>query len=252
MTTERQPEEAISSEDTVNLEEAEVQPTSRRVAYKSVLAAVVVGIITISGLWLFAIDQEGRPSNADPAPEPSIQTQEATDAVGTAANQTDDKYGRIDRRLTSLSGRIDRGFDTQQSHSTEVKRTLTTMAESVRAVKVAVADLSESNRELSRRIDEAISRLDTLIKDVRKRKVVQRKPTAKPKLRPAKIPPFRIDAIDVWDDVTYVAVSQAGRAAFLKVGEQQSGWTVTRIDRLKGHVDFQGPAGQAHSVSLQR
>ncbi len=90
------------------------------------------------------------------------------------------------------------------------------MAESVRTVKVAVTDLAENNKELRQRLDEAISRLDILIKDVHKRKVVQRQPTAKPKPRPAKRPPFHIDAIDVWDDVTYVAVSQSGRVAFLR------------------------------------
>ena len=31
-----------------------------------------------------------------------------------------------------------------------------------------------------------------------------------------------------------------------------SHWTVTRINRLKGRVDIQGPADEAHSVSLQR
>ena len=51
MTTERQPQQAIPSDDAAKL--GEIQPTSRRLAYKSVLAAVVVGIITISGLWLF-------------------------------------------------------------------------------------------------------------------------------------------------------------------------------------------------------
>ena len=252
MTTNRQPEQAIPSDDAAKPEEVEVQPTSRRLAYKSVLAAVVIGIITISGLWLFVIRQEGNPSNAVPVPEPSIQTHEATEAIGAEVAWTEDKYAQIDRRLASMSGRIDRGFETQQIHSTDVKESLAAMAESVRTVKVAVTDLAENNKELSQRLDEAISRLDILIKDVRKRKVVQRKPTAKPKPRPAKRPPFRIDAIDVWDDVTYVAVSQAGRVAFLKEGEQQAGWTVTHIDRLKGRVDLQGPAGQDHATSLQR
>ena len=73
MTTERQPEEAISSEEAVNLEEVEVRPTSRRVAYKSVLAAVLVGSITITGLWLFVIGQEGSPSNAVQVPNPTFK-----------------------------------------------------------------------------------------------------------------------------------------------------------------------------------
>ena len=252
MTTNRQPEQAIPSDDAAKPEEVEVQPTSRRLAYKSVLAAVVIGIITISGLWLFVIRQEGNPSNAVPVPEPGIQTHEATEAIGAEVAWTEDKYAQIDRRLASMSGRIDRGFETQQIHGTDVKDSLAAMAESVRTVKVAVTDLAENNKELRQRLDEAISRLDILIKDVHKRKVVQRKPTAKPKPRPAKRPPFHIDAIDVWDDVTYVAVSQSGRVAFLEAGEQQAGWTVTHIDRLKGRVDLQGPAGQDHASSLQR
>jgi len=252
MTTNRQPEQAIPSDDAAKPKEVEVQPTSRPLPYKSVLAAVVVGIITISGLWLFVIRQEENPSQGVAAPDPRIQTHEATEAIGAEVAWTEDKYAQIDRRLASMSGRVDRGFETQQIHSTDVKESVAAMAESVRTVKVVATDLAENNKERSRRLDEAISRLDILIKDVHKRKVVQRKPTAKPKPRPAKRPPFRIDAIDVWDDVTYAAVSRAGRVAFLKAGEQQAGWTVTHIDRLKGRVDLQGPAGQDHSTSLQR
>ena len=112
--------------------------------------------------------------------------------------------------------------------------------------------MGESNQELGRRIGDAVSRLDTLIKEVRALKAVKRKATNRLKPRSVQATPFQIDAIDVWDDVTFVAVSQAGRVAFLKTGEQQSGWTVIHIDRLKRQVDFKGPAGQAHSVSLQR
>ena len=252
MTTDRQPGRGIPSDDAVKPEELEVQPASRQVAYMSVLAAVVVGIVTISGLWLFVIRQEGGLSKGIPVSEPRIHIHEATEAIAAEVAWTEDKYAQIDRRLASMSGRIDRGFETQHIHNADVKDSLAAMAESVRAVKVAVTDLAENNKERSRRLDAAISRLDTLIKDVRKRKVVQRKPPAKPKPRPAKRPPFRIDAIDVWDDVTYVAVSQAGRVAFLEAGEQQAGWTVTHIDRLKGRVDLQGPTGQDHSTSLQR
>jgi len=230
----------------------EVQSTPRRVAYKSVLAAVVVGIITISGLWLFVTGQEGSQTNEVLVPETSVQTHAVTEVIETEAARTEGKYDQIDRRLASLSGRIERGFETQKSHSTVVKDSIAAMAESVRMAKESVTALSESNKELSRRISEAISRLDTLVKNVRALKVVKRKPMAKSKRRPFKTPPFHIDAIDIWDEATYVAVSQAGRVAFLKEGEQQSGWTVTHIDRLKGRVDLQGPAGQDRSISLQR
>ena len=252
MKTETHPEHHVPSDDEINPEKAGVRPTFRRVAYKSVLPAVVVGIITISALWLFVIRQEGSQSDAVLVPEPSIQTHTVTEVIETEATRTEGKYDQIDRRLASLSGRIERGFETQKSHSTVVKDSLAAMAESVRTVKESVTALSESNKELSRRISEAISRLATLVKNVRTLKVVKRKPTAKSKRRPIKTPPFHIDAIDIWDDATYVAVSQAGRVAFLKEGEKQSGWTVTHIDRLKGRVDLQGPAGQDRSISLQR
>ena len=252
MTTEPQPEQAIPSEDVTLSEDVEVPQKPRRVAYKSVLAAAVVGIITVSGLLFFVERQQGNPTRTVLVPDASLPTQEVTTTTDAEVALVEGAYKRFDRRLTSLSNRIDRGFDAQQAHSQAVGQSFTTLTERVRAVNVAVAKLSESNQVLAKRINEAISRLDTLIKVVRKRKVVQHKPPAKPTPRPVKTPPFRIDAIDVWDDMTYVAISQAGRVAFLKAGEKQSGWTVTRIDRLKGRVDLKGPAGQVHSVSLPR
>lgn len=239
-------EQPVRPDEEVIQEDVQAPPPVRRLPYKTVLVAVVVGIITISGVWLFVIDEEKTLSSAVTELEPDIQTHEFTEAIRTRVARTEDKYDQVDRRLASLSGRIDRGFETQKSHSTSVKDGLAALANSVQTVKVAVTDLVKSNKELSQRLDEAISRLDIL----RKRKVAQRKPTAKP--QPAKTPPFHIDAIDVWDGVTYVAISQSGGVAFLKLGEQQSGWTATYIDRLKGQVKFQGPAGQVHSASIQR
>ena len=61
MKTETPPEQPIPSEKTANPEDAVAQPKARRVAYKTVLAAVVIGIITISALWMFVIRQEGSP-----------------------------------------------------------------------------------------------------------------------------------------------------------------------------------------------
>jgi len=252
MTTEQKPEQVTSSKEAAKLDQAEGQPTSCRMAYKSVLTAVVVGIIAIGGLSIFVVQQQGNPINDIQMQESETPTQAVSKIPSPEVGLTEDKVEQIDQRLTSLSGRIDRGFETQLAHSTDVKQSLASVAESVRAINVAVADLTESNRALGQRIDASISRLNTLIKETRKRKVAQRKPVARPKPRPAKTPPFHVDAIDVWDDVTYVAISQAGRVAFLKQGEQQSGWTVARIDRLKGRVEFKGPVGQKHSVSVQR
>ena len=228
------------------------QPRSRRLAYKSVLTAVVVGIVAISALSLSEIQRQEKPLDDLQIQESNTLTQAVIKTPEPEIGPAEDKVEQIDRRLTSLSGRIDRGFEAQLAHSTDVKRSLASVAESVQAIKVAVADLTESNHALRQRIDDSIARLNTLIKETQKRKAAQKKPTARPKPAPAKTPPFQVDAIDVWDDMTYVAISQAGRVAFLKFGEQQSGWTVAGIDRLKGRVEFKGPHGQNHSVSLQR
>ncbi|PLY15557.1 MAG: hypothetical protein C0631_06815 [Sedimenticola sp.] len=252
MTTEHQPEQVIPSEDAPTLDKAEEQPRSRRLAYKSVLTAVVVGIVVISALSFSKIQRQEKPLDDLQIQESNTPNQAVIKTPELEVVPAEGKVEQIDRRLTSLSGRIDRGFEAQLAHSADVKQSLASVAESVQAIKVAVADLAESNHALRERIDESIARLNSLIKETQKRKVNQRKPAARSKPAPAKTPPFHIDAIDVWDDMTYVAISQAGRVAFLKSGEQQSGWTVARIDRLKGRVEFKGPLGQNHSVSLQR
>ncbi len=252
MQSETHPEQSTLPDEEAIQEDAVAQPTARRMPYKTVLAAVVIGIIAISVLWLLVIRQEGNPATVPMVTEPDIQAHADTEVKVSKVIRSEEEYEAIDRRLVSMSGRIDRGFEAQQTHSTDVKRNLMTMAEGIQTIKASIANLEESNQELGRRISEVATRLDTLAKNVRALKVIKHKPTTKQKPRPVKIPPFHIDAIDVWDDVTYVAVSQAGRVAFLKTGEQQSGWTITHIDRLKGQVDIHGPAGQAHSVSLQR
>jgi hypothetical protein len=252
MTTERQLEQPVPSEEEANPDDAEVQLIARRVAYKTVLAAVVIGIITISVLWMFVMRPEGSPVTETLVTAPDVQVPKDTFAKALPAAKTDPAVESMSRKLVSISGRIDREFEAQQTHSAVVKRELSAMAESLQAIKAALADLGERHKALGQQVSEGTSQLDTLVKEVRALNVVKRKPAASHKPRPVKIPPFHIDAIDVWDDMTYVAVSQTGRVAFLKPGEQQSGWTVTHIDRLKGQVEFQGPAGQVHSVSLQR
>jgi len=252
MTTEQQPEQINPSEEKAKLDKAEGQPRSSRLAYKSVLTAVVVGIVVISALSLSKIQRQEKPLDELQIQGSNTPTREAINTPEREVGAAEDKVEQIDHRLTSLSGRIDRGFEAQVAHSADVKKSLGSMAEGVHAIKLAVADLTESNHALRQRIDESIARLNTFIKETQKSKAAQQKPVARPNPAPAKTPPFHVDAIDVWDDMTYVAISQAGRVAFLKSGEQQSGWTVAGIDRLKGRVEFKGPHGQNHSISLQR
>jgi hypothetical protein len=241
----------LPDEETIR-KEGVMHPIARRMPYKTVLAAVVIGIIVISLLWLLVIRNEGNPSINPMLTEPDLQTQADAEASGLKLTRSEDEYGAIDRRLVSMLDQYDRGLQAQQTNNSDVKRELTVMTEGLKELKVLISGLGKSNKEIGRHVSETTAQLKTIAKEVIALKVVKRKPITKPKARPAKIPPFHIDAIDVWDDVTYVVVSQAGRVAFLKQGERQSGWMITHIDRLKGQVEIQGPAGQAHSVSLQR
>ena len=252
MATETQQEEPVILDDETNPEIVGAQPIPHRVAYKTVLVAVVIGILTISSLWVFVARQADNPANVTVVTGPDNQVLEDTKAKGFETEQFENQYGIIDRKLVSLTGRIDRGFESQQTHSSEVKRDHTIMTESLQNISEAIAALGESSRELSRHTSKSTSRLDALVKDVRALKITKRKSEVRHKPRPVKHPPFHIDAIDMWDDLIYAAVSQAGQVAFLKSGEQQSGWTVTRIDHLKGQVDLKGPVGQIHSVLVQR
>ncbi len=252
MTTETQKEKTNHSDSVANPKKGSAQSVSRRVAYKTVLTAIVIGALTISVLWVFVSRHEGILENTAVITDPDTPEQAETAAKGTEVAPVENDVGMIDHRLKSLSGRIERGFSLQQTHHSDMKRSLVAMSENLQSIKKAVANLGQSNQALSQSISQATSRLETLIKNVRALKAAKRKPVVKHKSRPARIPPFHTDAIDVWDDTTYVAISQSGHVAFLKVGEQQSGWTVTRIDHIKGQVDFQGPARQVHSISLQR
>ena len=252
MTTEAQSEEPGILDDEINPEIAGAKPVSHRMTYKTVLVAIVIGIFTVSSLWVSVIWQADNPANATVVMGPDIQLHEDTATKGPKIEPLEDQYGIIDRKLVSLTGRIDRGFELQQTRNSEVKRDLTVMAESVENNREAIAALDESSQALSRRTSKVTPQLDALAKDVRELKNAHRKSKVRHKPRPVKHPPFHIDAIDIWDDLTYVAVSQAGQIAFLQSGEQQSGWTVTRIDHLKSQVDLKGPAGQVHIVSVKR
>ncbi|WP_029131792.1 hypothetical protein [Sedimenticola selenatireducens] len=233
-------------------EDVGLQPTTHRLAFKAALAVIVLGVITISVLWFFVIRQEEVPSDIALVAVPDTEVHDETNEKGALVALMVDEIGSIDRRLLYLSGQIEQVVEAQQTSSSNLKHQISDLSQDIQAIKATIADQRVTNLELGRQISEAISQMDMVIKDARASKVVKPKPAARHKPRSVKTPPFQIDAIDVWDDVTYVAISQSGRMAFLAAGEQQSGWRVTRIDRLKGEVDLQGPAGQAHSVLLQR
>ncbi len=245
-------EQPTSLDESKEPEDLAVNLTAHRMGYESVLAAVVIGIITISLLWAFAKRQEDDLVNNSSVMTPEVQTLQVTEKNELSVTPIAAGHEAIEHQLASMSERIERGFRTQQTDSSVMNQALPSVAESLQAIKTAIIELEESNQEQSRHIINTNSRLATIAKEIRTLKVVNRKSAVKHNSRPSKIPPFQIDAIDVWDGVNFIAVSQSGRVAFLKEGEQQSGWTVTHIDRLKGQVDFQGPVKQVQSVLLQR
>lgn len=253
MKSKTQPEPVIPATDETSVEDTEVQPTTQRLTYKSVLTVVVTGVLCISILWWSAQHTVGNPTDTTTATiAPDARPHEPTNANSSHLARFEDAYAITDRKLVSLSGQIERGFEVHHADSSEMMQALSEQTERLQVLYTAIADLGKSNQALDGRIREAASRLETLSQAVAALKVVTHKPAPAHKPHPANSPPFQIDAIDIWDDATYVAVSQAGRVAFLKTGETQSGWTVTRIDRLKGQVVVQGPTGQIQSLSIPR
>ena len=74
-------------------------------AYKTVLVAVVIGILTISSLWVFVIQQADNPATATMVTDPDNQVHEDTAAKRTKIELLEDQYEIIDRTLASV-GRI--------------------------------------------------------------------------------------------------------------------------------------------------
>ena len=252
MRTETRAVQPDPSDEVSILADAESQPTTRRIPYKSVLTALVIGVITVGAQGLLVVGEETVPTNENSKPLPGNAVEPEAMPGELAHVQTDQDIASIDQRLALLSDQIDRRFETLQAIVVEGRRTLSVLAEQIQTMGVTIADLGKNNQNLSQRLSEATSRLDTLAKSVQALTVAKRKPIARKQPASATQPPFQIDAIDQWDDQTYVVVSQAGQVAFLKAGEQQSGWTLTHIDRLTGQVTFTGPAGTAYLVSIAR
>jgi hypothetical protein len=252
MNTETQAVQSDPSDEVFPPTDAGLQPTARRLPYKSVLAVLVIGVITVGSQGLLVVGEEEAPANETLEPFPGTQVEPEAMSGEMAHVHTDQDIASIDQTLASLSDQIDRRFETLQAIVVEGRRTLSVLAEQIQTMGVTIADLGKNNQNLSQRMSETTQRLDTLAKSVQTLTVAKRTPIARKQSASATQPPFQIDAIDQWDDQTYVVVSQAGRVAFLKAGEQQSGWTLTHIDHQTGQVEFTGPAGTAYSVSVAR
>jgi len=230
---------------------------------KTVLAALVTGVVTVGAL---SVIRFGLIDGATDEPLVIGPGGLSIGGTGAQALATDPNggshnlparpsapaYGLIKRKVDTLSEQVDSGFRGLQADRSAMKETLSEMAEGIRAIQTSVKGLYAVSEAIEQRVTNTQSRLDTVTQAVRALKVVKKNAPKKKQPPVISKPPFHIDAIDLWDDVTYVAISQSGRAAFLKAGEQQAGWAVTRIDRLKGEVGFRGPAGQAYLASLGR
>ena len=150
---------------------------------------------------------------------------------------------KIDR--ASISDRIGQGFESQQNHSVEGSEQTLDMTQDIQAIK-GNDYRSEETNQAGATNQWIITRLDTLINEFPDAKTVEAQTGIWAKTRPVKDPPFNLDAIDLWDDVTYVATSQGARC-ILKTGasSSQAGNSPTSIVST-GQVNLQDPAGQFH------
>jgi len=235
-----------------------VQPKPSRSSKKTILVAIVISVITIGTLAILR-GQIDSPQEETAAVGQNVAALDKTMESGIGADidgmtlpQTSRTFDTIERSIANLSDRIGQWFESLRTDHSSMNQELSGLANTVSAIHESIADLRKGNEDLKQRIDAAQSRLQVIAKDVRGLKVAANKQVAKRQKSVAEKPPFHIDAIDLWDDAVYVAISQNGRVSFLREGEQRSGWHVTHIDRTKGQVTFRGPAGQDYSASLRR
>ena len=262
MENETQVEQPDNRERNAAHEKNKVQPNSARSSKKTILIAVLVSVITIGALVALRgqVDSLRNDATAVGHSEAAIDktavsgTGEDIDGMfaGKDTQQSVGMFEMIERSIENLSQQISQWFDSLRADHSSMNRELSGLANSMSAIHESIAELGKGNEDLKQRIDAAQSQLQAIAKDVRGLKIAAKKQVKKKRKHVAGKPPFHIDAIDLWDDAVYVAISQDGRVTFLREGEQRSGWNVTHIDRAKGQVAFRGPAGQDYSASLRR
>lgn len=235
---------------------------SKRSSRKTLLIAAIVSVITIGALVMLRGQIDALHNGAD-TPEHAVQAFPESGTKGMSADIDGMAVGSsvqpelgttetIMRAIEGVSDRIDQWFESLRTEQSSANREVSGLAASMSAIQESVTELRKGNDELKQRITDAQSKLQAIAQDVRGLKIAGKKKTAAQQKQAASIPPFLIDAIDLWDDAVYVAVSQNGQVAFLREGDQQSGWQVTHIDRLKSQVTFRGPEGQDYSTSIRR
>lgn len=234
----------------------------KRSSRKTLLIAALVSVITIGALVALG-DQVDTLHNGAAMPEhptralPERKTK-ARDvdidgiAAGTGAQPETGASETIMRAIDGLSTRVNQWFESLRTEQSSANRDLSVLAAGMSVIQESIAELRKGSDELIQRIGDAQSKLHAIAQDVHGLRIAGQKKAAAQQKQAASVPPFLIDAIDLWDDAVYVAISQNGQVAFLREGEQQSGWQVTHIDRLKSQVAFRGPEGQDYSTSLRR
>lgn len=246
-----------SEQDTARAEGAE-QTKPQRSSRKTLLIAAIVSVITIGALVMLRgqIDAlhsgSATPEHAAPALPESVTNPRGVDSVDDNSPLTSVASETIVRAIEGLSDRINQWFESVRTEQSSANRELSGLAASMSAIHESIAELRKGNDEFKQRITDAQSQLQAIADDVSGLKIAGNKKAAAQQKQAASVPPFLIDAIDLWDDAVYVAVSQKGQVAFLRESEQQSGWQVMHIDRLKGQVAFRGPEGQDYSTSIRR
>ena len=253
--SQRAPEDATRSDVT---EPKKPKRSSRRTP----LIAALVSVITIGALVMLR-GQIDAPHNGAITPEhvAPVIPESATKAKGedidginvsASAQREAGASETIMPAIDGVSDRINQWFESLRSEQSSVSRELSSLGARMSAIQATIAELRKGNDELKQRITDAQSKLQAIAQEVSGLKIAGKKKAAAQHKQSASTPPFLIDAIDLWDDAVYVAISHNGQVAFLREGEQPSGWQVTHIDRLKSLVAFRGPEGQDYSTSLRR
>ena len=68
---------------------------ARRIAYKAVLAAVVIGIVTILALWVLTILQNDSPDAVAEANEPVSQAKDESESKDAHLARREDQHARV-------------------------------------------------------------------------------------------------------------------------------------------------------------
>lgn len=246
-----------SEQDTACAEGAE-QRKPQGSSRKTLLIAALVSVITIGAVVMLrgqidALDSgTATTEHAAPTIPESMTNPRGVDSVDDNSPLASVASETIMRAIDGVSDQINQWFESLRTEQSNTNRELSGLVASMSTIHESITELRKGNDELKQRITDARSQLKAIAEDVRGLKIAGNKKAATQQKKVVSVPPFLIDAIDLWDDAVYVAISQNGQVAFLREGEQQSGWQVTHIDRPNSQVAFRGPEGQDYSSSIRR